>query len=301
MELYQLKSFIAVANEGNLTRAAERLFTSQPAVSAHIKALEEELGVTLFDRTARGMNLTLDGEKLAEKAEAILAGAKELNDLARALQASPSGSLRVGVISDGDDLRLDAISATLYAAFPDIQLEFAHSSTGVITKGLLNGDLDVGFAEGVIESPKLSGFRVGQTRVVVVGAPKYQQAFASPDWHALEQLPWVFKTPDCSYHQLMTRISQAHELNLNKQYVIDHEATCLQFVRNGVAISVVNEAAVSDAIALGELVAWEPFREVLDVQLLCLGKRRQERAIQAFFQAAQQVFDIEQTAPRNGR
>jgi len=63
MELYQLKTFVTVAEEGHLTRAAERLFTSQPAISAHIKSLEEELGVTLFHRTPKGMQLTTEGEK----------------------------------------------------------------------------------------------------------------------------------------------------------------------------------------------------------------------------------------------
>ena len=53
MELYQIKSFIAVAEEGNLTRASTRLFASQPAVSAHIKSLEEELGLNLFERTEK--------------------------------------------------------------------------------------------------------------------------------------------------------------------------------------------------------------------------------------------------------
>jgi DNA-binding transcriptional LysR family regulator len=58
VELYQLKTFVPVAEEGNLTRAAEKLFISQPAISAQIKALEEELRVELFRRSARGMTLT---------------------------------------------------------------------------------------------------------------------------------------------------------------------------------------------------------------------------------------------------
>lgn len=61
MELYQLKTFTAVAEENHLTRAAERLNTSQPALSAHIKSLEAELGVTLFERTPKGMKLTPQG------------------------------------------------------------------------------------------------------------------------------------------------------------------------------------------------------------------------------------------------
>ena len=78
MELTHLRTFIAVAKEENLTRAARRLFMTPPAVSAHIKALEQELQVTLFERTSRGMQLTEKGKILREKAENTLASAQDL-------------------------------------------------------------------------------------------------------------------------------------------------------------------------------------------------------------------------------
>ena len=74
MEIYQLKTFVAVAAEGNLTRAADRVFTSPPAVSAQLKALEDELGVRLFDRNSRGMSLTSAGEQLLHEAQRDLLG-----------------------------------------------------------------------------------------------------------------------------------------------------------------------------------------------------------------------------------
>ena len=71
MELYHLKTFITVAEEGHLTRVAHRLNTSQPAVSAHIKGLEAELGLMLFVRTPKGMRLTREGEELRDQAGAL--------------------------------------------------------------------------------------------------------------------------------------------------------------------------------------------------------------------------------------
>ena len=71
MELYQLRTFAAVAEEGHLTRAAERLHLSQPAVSGHIKALEQELDVRLFERTATGMVLTEPGRQLLGHANKV--------------------------------------------------------------------------------------------------------------------------------------------------------------------------------------------------------------------------------------
>ena len=85
MELYQLRSFAAVAELGHLTRAAERLHISQPAVSAQIKALEDELGVTLFERVSSGMVLTSAGRKLLPAAEKVLDAAQALRSRARTI------------------------------------------------------------------------------------------------------------------------------------------------------------------------------------------------------------------------
>ena len=95
MELYQLRTFVAVAEEGHLTRAAEKLFISQPAVSAHVKALEEELGVALFLRSARGMQLTREGAALKAQAEAALKSVGELLSQARALRQGRRRTKRV--------------------------------------------------------------------------------------------------------------------------------------------------------------------------------------------------------------
>ena len=76
MELYQLRSFAAVAELGHLTRAAEKLHISQPALSAQIKALEDELGVALFERVSSGMVLTSAGRKLLPEAQKVVAAAQ---------------------------------------------------------------------------------------------------------------------------------------------------------------------------------------------------------------------------------
>lgn len=83
MELYQLKAFLTVAKEGNLSRAADRLCLSSPAVSAQVKALEEELGVLLFHRTPKGMTVTDVGKRLLLEAEAAVAATQRMARAAR--------------------------------------------------------------------------------------------------------------------------------------------------------------------------------------------------------------------------
>ena len=91
MVLHQLKTFVTVAREGSITRASERLHLSQPAVSAHIKAIEETLGLSLFERTAKGMSLTSDGQRLFDKAEQTLAAYRGLLDEATRLKGNLTG------------------------------------------------------------------------------------------------------------------------------------------------------------------------------------------------------------------
>src|SRR5687768_6022630 len=97
MELYQLRTFLTVAEEGNLTRAAEKLFTSQPAVSAQVKALEDELGMRLFERKSKGMQLTQAGKALCEQARRVVNAARDFKHSADGLRGAVSGELVVGL------------------------------------------------------------------------------------------------------------------------------------------------------------------------------------------------------------
>lgn len=292
MELYQLRSFVAVAEEGTLARAAMRLFSSQPSVSAHIKALEDELGIPLFDRSSRGMQITPDGEALLTRAYAILKETKELNNLARNLQSSPSGKLTVGVNTGSGEIPLDTIAKGLSENCPNLQLEFIHSSSGYIQKGILAGELDVGFFEGELDSPKIVSHKFRENSVIVIASPEFSDKLKTNEWKDLQTLPWVFKTPDCSYYQLMERIIKAQDLQFEKRYTIDEEGTCLQFVRNGAALSLIGESLVRDELASGKIVTWDGFRCTMPHNIISLGARYHERAIQAFFKASQEPLNL---------
>src|SRR5512132_3021261 len=100
MDLNQLRSFVAVAKHGHLTRASESLHLSQPALSAQIKALEEGLGVTLFRRSPTGMSLTPSGRVLFEEAERTMAAVAQFQQAALALKGVPTGKLTLGTVLD---------------------------------------------------------------------------------------------------------------------------------------------------------------------------------------------------------
>src|SRR5688500_9731410 len=132
MELYQLRTFLTIADEGTLTRAAEKLFTSQPAISAQIKTLEEELGVRLFDRGARGMKLTREGVALQEKARRIVDAAKDFKHSAENLRDSVSGELVLGLNNRPEVLRIVEILDLLTRTHPELSYDLVNGSSGTI-------------------------------------------------------------------------------------------------------------------------------------------------------------------------
>ncbi len=130
MDLTQLRAFITVAREGNLTRAAERLHVTQPAVSLQLKSLQQTLVVQLFTRTPAGLTLTADGAKLLPLAEKVVAGSQELVQAAHSLHSTLSGKLAIGTILDPEFTRLGAFLKMLVEGYTQVPTDLKHGMLG---------------------------------------------------------------------------------------------------------------------------------------------------------------------------
>jgi DNA-binding transcriptional LysR family regulator len=139
MELYQLRSFAAVAESGHLTRAADRLHISQPALSAQIKALEDELGVPLFERLPSGMELTPAGRSLLAEAQKVVAAAQVLRSHASAFKGEVAGRVSVGT----SPIRISFASAISWRrrrTFPLLEIDCIMSSPARRSRRLRDGN-----------------------------------------------------------------------------------------------------------------------------------------------------------------
>lgn len=148
MEIYQLRTFVAVAQQGHLTQAAEILHLSQPAVTAQIKALEEELGVSLFERTAGGVLLTKGGQLLLPEAERIIAGARGMLNRARGLQGNLTGKVRLGTVGDPLVTRVADLLVAIHHRYPLLDVHTFHSISGVVLNDVRKKELDAGYFIG---------------------------------------------------------------------------------------------------------------------------------------------------------
>src|SRR5215467_848069 len=148
MDLNHLRSFVAVAKFGHLTRASEALHLSQPALSSHIKTLEEQFGVTLFDRTPTGMTLTPSGRRLLVEAEQIIGAVRHLTHSAQDLRGQPTGHLKIGTVLNPATLRVGELISRALERYPQVEIELSQVMSSEILAGIRDGTLDAGFFFG---------------------------------------------------------------------------------------------------------------------------------------------------------
>ena len=164
MELYQIRAFVAVAELGHLTRAAERLHVSQPALSGQIKALESQLELKLFERAPSGMVLTAAGRQLFPRALEALAAADDFRHAATRLSGQVSGTLRVGTVSDPKSVRLALLAAAL-RVHPRLELAVSHQVSGEALESVRQGRLDASYYFGDRPADDIAALEARQDRL----------------------------------------------------------------------------------------------------------------------------------------
>lgn len=190
METRLLEQFVTVADEGNVTRAASRLYAAQSTVSAGIKSLERELGGSLFDRTTRRLELTPLGAAVLPDARAALAAVDRMRDRASTSDALLRGRVRLGIFSSMEIVDLTQVLGSFHERHPLVDIELSTSPTGAT--GLV-GDvrarrLDLAFS-GLPQVPAdidLAPIRAFPFRVFV--SPRHPLAARAPGPVSLAEL-----------------------------------------------------------------------------------------------------------------
>jgi len=258
-DLQILRAFCAVAREGNVSRAAQRLHLSQPAVSLQLKRLAESTGLALFSRTPLGLALTGDGAALLPQAERVLAALADFEQAAQRLHSTVRGTLRIGTILDPEFTRLGAFLRELVEHAPQVATELRHGMSGSVLAQVEAGDLDVGFYLG--DAARQSGGRV-QARTLsrfhyrVVAPAGWGPQVVGRDWKALAALPWLATPPASAHHRLLAEVFGPLGLTPRQVALVDQEASMLDLLKSGVGLSLVRDSiAMRESQAHGLVVA----------------------------------------------
>jgi len=291
MELYQLRTFVTVADEGNLSRAALRLHASQPAVSAHIKALEEELGVALFIRTAKGMDLTPQGRRLTETAREALTRTQALLDQARGLRGAVVGEVHLGRNTDPTFLRLPTLLAAFAGANPQAVLHVDCCDSYAVAEALKAGRIDAGFAYGDCFDDQFTMLPLAMAPLRVVGPAAWRGALATATVRDLGAMPWVWFNENCPFVAMAERLLAEEGLKPQTCAVINDEETIKALVASGQGLSLLRDDMVQ-ADTTGRLTVWPHGVLALPLTLVTLARRTEEPAVKALLDAACQAWEL---------
>lgn len=167
MELRHLRYFITVAEELHFGRAAQRLHIAQPPLSQQIRQLEVEIGVILFHRTKRSVQLTDPGKVFLEEAKRVLIQASQAIQAAQRASRGEIGQLVISFVSSAAYNVLPKILQAFRVSFPDINLALHELTTDKQLQGLRDGWIDVGFLRPPVEDEQLSISTIFQESLVV--------------------------------------------------------------------------------------------------------------------------------------
>ncbi|CAA7618790.1 LysR substrate-binding domain-containing protein [Magnetospirillum sp. SS-4] len=170
MDLRQLRYFLGIVEQGSLTKAAEVLRVAQPALSLHLRKLEEEFGCPLVHRTARGVVPTESGQRLALRAASLVEQVAGLRDEIRGLEAAPSGPAIIGIPTSLGPVLTVPLALEVRRRFPAIHLRVVEGLSGHMLEWVLSGQVDMALVFGAEPPPGLAARLVARERLGLVAA-----------------------------------------------------------------------------------------------------------------------------------
>jgi DNA-binding transcriptional LysR family regulator len=267
MDAADLRTFEAVARLGSMSRAAAALHTVQSNVTARIRALEDALGATLFERHSRGVSLTAAGERLLPYARRV---DRLLDDARRAVEddGTPGGSLTIGTLETTAAMRLSPLLATYLARYPRVDLVLRTGTTAELVDGVLDHRLEGAFVCGPVDHPDLETEVVFREDLVVLsatGARGLDALMRTGD------LKMIVLRAGCSYRQRLEAILASRGVVGVRVLEFGTLEAILGCVAAGMGITLLPRSIVApsrraDELAVHELPAAEARVETLFVR-----------------------------------
>ena len=285
MELWQLRTFRAVAENLNFTKASEQLFLTQSAVSHQIKALEAEFSVPLFIRGKRGVILTDAGKNALKYAIKILDEAEVMREVVAGREKAIAGRVRVAAATQALVYLFAPLFEDFMDAFESVELVFRTTvSTEQTVEDILNGKADVGFASLAVYSPNLEAEELFHDELVLVVGKKHRLASEKEiSIKHLERERWILFERGSSIRRATDdffkrkKIEPETALESNDVYFIKI------MIEHGLGVSLLPAWAVRDEIERGDLVFVKVKNLKLERTIAMLSMKGQQSApIRAF-------------------
>ena len=256
MDVRWLRYFIAVAEAGSFSKAARHLGVAQPALSRRVRQMEQELGVTLLVRTARGVSMTDDGERLRSMALGIM---RQLDMLPQAIGANGPvvmGRVVIGIPTSASAVLSKPLLLAAMQQYPQIQIHLIESLSGYLDEWVQSGRLDMAILYDAVSRPNLHVERILREELWLVGAPAALRGLEKGvRFRDLAKLPLILPGQAHSHRQLINRLALKHDVKVKVVAEVDSLQVSKGLVLEGSTFSVFARSALEPEISSGVIGA----------------------------------------------
>ena len=290
MDFDVLITFLEVAKQGNFSRAGQKVFRSQSAVSAQIHQLEEEYGEKLLDRAGKTVHLTPAGKVLLDYAQRMLTLRDESVRAVADQNVTPRGILAIGANEATCLYALPHVFAEYSRLYPLVQINIYRNFSRKIVERIDSGALDVGVVTLPVRSPSLKVHSIFRDRIMVMANPRHPLAkLAAVSVEEVAQYPLIFPKSGFT-RQLLDKLFRPYHDHLRVTMELPSVGMIKNFVAAGLGATLISSAFVQDEARAGH-VALIPLKGVelwRELGLIYRKDRSLPRAAQAFIALVRQ-------------
>lgn len=259
MNLKQLEAYVEVADSRSFSKAAKKLYLTQPTVSAHIATLEKELNVRLFVRSTKDVNLSEDGKKLYKYARQMIEIGKYIEQMYKEDESSQNKCIKIAASTIPAQYLLPEILADFAEKYPEEQFDIIESDSAKVVEAVVNHTIDIGFAGTVMEKKHCNyiPFYKDQLVVIVPNTEKYKKLVEKPleSWITSERM--ILREEGSGTRKEAVKLLKTVGISMEQLNVtasMENQEAIKRSVISGMGISVISKLAVKEEIEAGKLI-----------------------------------------------
>lgn len=258
MDLRQLRYFVAIAEEGSLSAAAQRVNVAQPSLSQHIIGVEKDLGVTLFNRSPRGMTLTQSGEILLAHARDILGAMDTAVEAVKQSGSEPQGDVTFGLPSSIAMVLSVPLAETVRLELPKVKFRAIDAMSGFIKTWLEDQSIDVGMLYDLHSVRHMNHIELMTEELHFFSAPDawpFSSRVGSPvKVSDIPKAELVLPSPHHGLRSMIDRLVKSEGVTLNVVTEMDGLGQIKTLVARGSGHTILAPAAAIDFVERGDLI-----------------------------------------------
>jgi len=250
--LNQLKIFLKVARHGSVTKAAEELHLTQPAVSIQLKNFQEQFDLPLTEVVGRQLYVTDFGKEVAETAEQILEGVNALDFKTHAHKGQLTGRLKISIVSTGKYV-MPYFLTDFLKENPGVELSMDVTNKAKVLESMSNNEVDFSLVSLLPDAMSIEHVKLMQNKLFVVANRDHE--FTKPAYNisVLEKMPLIFREQGSGTRLVMEQFIREHKIPVQKKLELTSNEAVKQAIIAGLGVSIMPLIGIKNELGNGEL------------------------------------------------